>query len=681
MIAKGLAMNSLKIQHAAQLFEALGLYVSALDIESYRFIYHSYRDIDHDLPCHKSIYDFSAPCSWCPVEKLMHKSDPQNPEIYEAPHPLTQQALKKIAFLMHTEDDKPIKLDVGLDAASELGNDLEASPQWATFLADFLRHSLAGREGPLTPEELLLRTRYEELKASETEHRIFFEAHAAATLIHDREIVIQRANQRFEALIGLSRESVVKKQSLLEFVAPKERIKLINAHHRIFSGKEESTYVEVHLVDTTGTPRLCRAIMTRLPDDQHAMITLIDLSDRESSEQKLQAYNAHLEQWVEEEIGVRLKSQQRYQLLFHALRDAVFVYRFQEDPKARKHPLFSEVNQEACHLLNYSRDELLTKDITDILTPQTLAHLSQINQMLKESRALTTEITLSGQDGRTITVEANLSLETFDQEKTVIIIARDITQRLETQKQAAQQEQLLIQQSKMAAMGEMIGNIAHQWRQPLNILAAMLYNIKRDHTKERLTQGRLQEYYQEGRSLIDQMSRTIDDFRNFFRPDKKEVNFYLHEAIESAIALIAPALKAHHIQLDFDCKNRECRACGSQSEFAQALMNLLSNAKDALCERQVQKPRITISQATIKNHRIPLQTLCQIRVSDNAGGIPEAIKNRIFEPYFTTKAQGIGTGIGLYMSQLIIQKMGAQLWVENDRGGAVFTIELPEAVQ
>ena len=231
-------------------------------------------------------------------------------------------------------------------------------------------------------------------------------------------------------------------------------------------------------------------------------------------------------------------------------------------------------------------------------------------------------------------------------------------------------EQLLMQQSKMASMGEMIGNIAHQWRQPLNALALSIQEVKILHDKDKLDAQNLEQATQKSLMLIEKMTTTIDDFMGFFRQDKIKSPFDVQKVTEETLTLLDASLKYNFIEFNINNNNINSTVKGYKGEFSQVILNLISNAKGALLERKIKDSRIDVEISAEENSVI-------IEVKDNAGGVPIEIIDRIFEPYFTTKEEGKGTGIGLYMSKIIIEKnMDGKLSVENDKDGAVFKIEL-----
>ena len=235
-----------------------------------------------------------------------------------------------------------------------------------------------------------------------------------------------------------------------------------------------------------------------------------------------------------------------------------------------------------------------------------------------------------------------------------------------------QKDRLMIQQSRQAAMGEMIENIAHQWRQPLNQLSLIQSNIYFEYQLDSLTDAKMQEYQDQTEALMEYMTHTIDDFRNFFKPDRESVPFCICSAIERALELLKPALTRYHIVTELVCDGKPT-AVGHENEFSQVVINILNNARDAMLEQGAEWPRITI--------RVTQQdTTIRIRICDNGGGVDEKIIDRIFDPYFTTKFQSRGTGIGLYMVKMIMEKsMNGHISVSNSSEGACFVLELPKA--
>jgi phosphate/phosphite/phosphonate ABC transporter binding protein len=229
-----------------------------------------------------------------------------------------------------------------------------------------------------------------------------------------------------------------------------------------------------------------------------------------------------------------------------------------------------------------------------------------------------------------------------------------------------EKERMLIHQSRLAAMGEMIGHIAHQWRQPLNLMGLIIQGIADAYKYGDLSGEYLEKSVNKGMDVINLMSQTIDDFRNFFKPDKVKQEFNIKDIIEKSISFVISGFKNNNIDLKADIRD-DITIFGYPNEYRHVLLNILSNAKDILLERNVKNPIVKLS-AHVENGK------SVVLISDNGGGIDKSIIDKIFEPYFTTKDDK-GTGIGLYMSKMIIEKnMGGSLSVKNIDGGAEFRI-------
>jgi signal transduction histidine kinase len=241
-------------------------------------------------------------------------------------------------------------------------------------------------------------------------------------------------------------------------------------------------------------------------------------------------------------------------------------------------------------------------------------------------------------------------------------------QRLRTAEELRQKDRMMIQQGRMAAMGEMLNNIAHQWRQPLNLLGLKIQEI-----------GLLFEYGECSKELLDanidkamqilrHLSQTIDDFRDFSSPDKEKSLFKVERVLQKTLSLIEEGFRHRGIDVELTSLG-DPEINGYPNEYRQVLLNILMNAKDAFPEEQ-QDARITV-RAAVENGR------AVVTITDNAGGIREEDLDRIFDAYFTTKELGKGTGIGLFMAKNIIEKnMGGRLTVRNVEGGAEFRIEV-----
>ena len=230
------------------------------------------------------------------------------------------------------------------------------------------------------------------------------------------------------------------------------------------------------------------------------------------------------------------------------------------------------------------------------------------------------------------------------------------------------QEEILIQQARLAEMGNMINNIAHQWRQPLNSLGLILQNIHFSFEYGDLTQESLDKSIDKSTKIINSMSNTIDTFRNFFIANKEKALFKIEHTIDSTLIILNTILSHHNIEVEKNVKD-DIEIFAHENEFSQVLLNIITNAKDALVLNNIKNPKIEINVKKENDKAI-------ITIEDNANGIKEDLLDKVFVPYFTTKEKG--TGIGLYMSKIIIeQNMEGKIDVKNSSKGAIFTITLP----
>ncbi|MDD2790729.1 MAG: cache domain-containing protein [Sulfurimonas sp.] len=247
---------------------------------------------------------------------------------------------------------------------------------------------------------------------------------------------------------------------------------------------------------------------------------------------------------------------------------------------------------------------------------------------------------------------------------------RSLEQRVANEIDAhRQKDKMLIQQSKMAEMGDMLSMIAHQWRQPLNQISYVFMNIDSAYEYKELSKEYLDQKIKEANEQLEFMSATIDDFKNYFRPDKEKETLYVSDAIKKCIALMQNSLDMSEIEIEQRVEGDDLSTL-YKNEFMQVLLNLIKNAKDALVDNKIKNPKIVIKSKTTKES-------LEVLVCDNGGGIDATIIGKVFDPYFSTKDPKQGTGLGLYMSKMIIDEhLGGRLSVYNTKYGACFKIEI-----
>lgn len=225
---------------------------------------------------------------------------------------------------------------------------------------------------------------------------------------------------------------------------------------------------------------------------------------------------------------------------------------------------------------------------------------------------------------------------------------------------------MILQQSRLATMGEMVGNVSHQWRQPLTAISLRVQDMIDAFEFGELTEEYIRENTSSILETIDFMSSTVDDFRTFFTQEQKPSELYLWSVVEKTVRIISPSLMKHEIRLVLE-KNESLPPIHSfRNELSQVVLNLISNAKEQIVERGIAGGVITVS-VEVKDGRQ------MVHVADNAGGVPSGLLERIFDPYFTTKETG--SGMGLYMARTLIrERCRGDITVENRDNGAVFTV-------
>ena len=237
-----------------------------------------------------------------------------------------------------------------------------------------------------------------------------------------------------------------------------------------------------------------------------------------------------------------------------------------------------------------------------------------------------------------------------------------------------EKDKLLLYKSRLAQMGEMINMIAHQWRQPLNVISMLHQSMILKYKKGELEDTIVNEFSNKFNEQVGYMSQTIDDFRNFFKPEKEKEPFVLNDAIKNAVHMIEKSFQKENISLVYEEKVKCAIVSGYKNEFTQVLLNILNNAKDALFHQE-QEHKIVIITLFMYHEKY---ILC---IEDNGGGIQEEYLEKVFEPYFSTKEQYNGTGLGLYICKMIVEEhMQGMLEVKNrdaNEKGAKFCIYLP----
>ena len=266
--------------------------------------------------------------------------------------------------------------------------------------------------------------------------------------------------------------------------------------------------------------------------------------------------------------------------------------------------------------------------------------------------------------------QLNKDLERKVQEKTKELkeLNRTLELRIKTEISKNEEKQKVVfHQARLASLGQMLANIAHQWRQPLTQLSLTLFNMKKESKKN--NQIEVKELYSSSKMIIKNMSDTIEDFTEFFKPDKSKTKFIIKNSVNEAISLLSKIIKSENICIKTNMDDIDI--LGVQNELSQIFINFLQNSKDGFIINNITKREIDITIKEENNFAI-------IEFKDNAGGIDCKVIDNIFEPYFTTKHQSSGTGLGLFMSNMICeQSFNGSMSVISKDNNTIFRIQLP----
>ena len=342
--------------------------------------------------------------------------------------------------------------------------------------------------------------------------------------------------------------------------------------------------------------------------------------------------------------------------------------------KTDKKGIITDVSDAFCKIAGYSKSELIGKPHSIVRHPDTpKSTMEGLWSNLKSNKAWYGEIKNRKRDGSTYWVSAIIS-PNIDMDNNIIgyiSVRQDIT----NSHKLKEQEEHLISQMRHAAMGEMIGMIAHQWRQPLAAISSTSIDMKMQSEFENFDLQLKEEaqkyeaYINNGldeiNELVQNLTTTIDDFRNFFKPNKELITVKLENVITKSLKIIKASILGDNIELIEEHKSKE-EVELYDNEMMQVILNILKNAQDNFKEKSIKNPYIKIAVVDRT-----------ISICDNGGGIPEHIIYNIFEPYFSTKDEKNGTGLGLYMSKTIVEDHhNGKLSAENRDDGVCFTIEL-----
>jgi len=377
------------------------------------------------------------------------------------------------------------------------------------------------------------------------------------------------------------------------------------------------------------------------------------------------------------------------------------------------------VNEEFCNCFEYSKDELIGKNHNIIRHPDVPTIIfKKLWQTIKNKQTYKNTVKNLSKSGRVVYLNTTVTpiLDENNDIQEFIAIRYEVTKEVELKKELEnkyreldflnstleyrvqqqtkelkklnesleirvqkeidkneENQKVLFWQSRMASLGQMLENIAHQWRQPLFELSLCLFNIKESVNNNNI--NKFTNYYKESNQVIQNMSKTIEDFSNFFNPNKEKKTFLIQDSVTNALNIMKKTINKEKINIRINII--ELYASGVINELSQVLINLIKNSLDAFKSNNISNPLIIIKvfELSIKN-----KIFVCIKITDNAGGIKEKFQEKIFDPYFTTKHNSLGTGLGLFMSKMIIeQSLDGKIEVCQEPLGTSMIITLPKS--
>ncbi|MBF0343770.1 MAG: PAS domain S-box protein [Nitrospirae bacterium] len=347
---------------------------------------------------------------------------------------------------------------------------------------------------------------------------------------------------------------------------------------------------------------------------------------------------------------------------------------------------FLEVNDSYCNMIGYSRQELLNMRVSDL---EALEDIDETKRHIETiisngfDRFVTKHRTKAGK-----LLDVEVSINYIKDWKIMFAFIRDITDRKALEKALNEinanllirvQEEVkknrlkdlvMFEQARHLAMGELLMNIAHHWRQPLGAIGAMVQDIQDAHAYKELDDDYLKINVKEIMKELSELSKSIDDFKNFYVQDEEITQFNIIDAVNNALSILDDYLQSKNISVEIDM-NESISINGYMNKFSQVILNLLTNIRDVFEERN-----ITNGIIKIRSHLDHQTSRMILTITDNGGGIREDIMEKIFDPYFTTRYRSRGTGLGLYIARFVISNMRGNITARNVDGGSEFRIEI-----
>jgi len=470
-----------------------------------------------------------------------------------------------------------------------------------------------------------------------------FEHSSEAMFITDADSKILDINEAFTTITGYDKKSVLGKTPRI-----------------LHSGKQSLSFYENmwQEIEKNGIWRGVIVNKSRYGRSVHGESTIMKLIDEENSSINYVSVFSDITDRVE---LIKNLKYQKEQIQYYL--DVAQVLILVLDSKYN----VKMINQKGADILGYSKEEIIGKNWIKTFLPRNIQE--DVQKIGDDIRSKTDDhsghensvVTKSGEE-RLLLWNNSALLDENDKSIGILTSGIDITDQRENERQ-------LILHAKHAQMGEMISMIAHQWRQPLSTISVIVGGLKVKLALDMYDDEYFNNQIDSIVGLTQHLSNTINDFREFFKEDKNKSIITLEEIVDKSLTIIKPILDNKEISLQVDYLSNE-KILTYSNELKQVVINILKNAEEILVDKKIKDAKIEVKTYKVKD-------LYYLEIKDNAGGVDKDIIERIFEPYFTTKGDLNGTGLGLYMSKKIIEDhCNGRLTVENRDGGACFTIEL-----
>ncbi|MBN2899284.1 MAG: sensor histidine kinase [Clostridia bacterium] len=399
--------------------------------------------------------------------------------------------------------------------------------------------------------------------------------------------------------------------------------------------------------------------------------TLRFIENEQKYIEKVENLNKELARDIEERKVLEsalYASKERFKQLFNAGSDLIFVLSVIDDYGRYE---IVRLNDIACKRLGRERKEIVGIDFKEIIQDISKEQLEMFMDKVASGEEYIHETVLTLDEGNQVPVEIAAQIFTLEGQKMIMLMTRDITKKKLEEEQLEKNRALLIYKFRLVAMGEMIANITHQWRQPLGRLSLIISNLQDAFSHDDLSPEYFEEVVGKSRSIIQEMSAVIDDFRYFFNPIQERALFNPERQINTALEMVRDRIKIDEVDVTLESDDNYT-VYGYPNQFSQVILNILNNSLDAMANIHEKQRKITICLESLLDHRI------QLSIKNNGEPLPEGLETKVFDPYFSTKKDKDGTGIGLYMTKMIIEtNFNGTIQMQNEAGFVVTQIIIP----